>query len=222
MTIRRPLSALALASTLLPFVACDADGLPAETVGCDSTRQCLLGEICNVLEGVCVPEPEQAVLGSFYCSQVYGPLEDGSGKGFGSFSEVSGNVRLIDTEGERTMTRVNQVTSPLCQLVEGVFYILLFDSKIKLEGQGTFVRVAVAPSKLRPFELVDVTDPEIYQAWAARGELRVISDNYSQSGDTYVKIYVESIPVEGQPLRGFLDIGFDDIVPTPEPEPTMP
>lgn len=222
MTTRRTLSSLSLASALLPFVACDVGELPAETVGCDSTRQCLLGEICNVLEKTCVPEPEQAVLGSFYCSNVYGPLENGSGVGFGSFSEVSGNVRLIDTKGERTMTRVNQVTSPLCQLIDGRLSILLFDSKIKLEGQGTFVRVNVDPSKLRPFELVDVTDPEVYQAWAARGELRVIQENYDQAGDTYVKIYVESTPALDQPLRGFLDIGFDDIVPEPTPEPTTP
>lgn len=222
MTTRRALSALALASALPPFVACDAGELPAETVGCDTTRQCPLSQICNVLEGACVPEPEQAVLGSFYCNNVYGPLDDGAGTGIGSFSEVSGKVSLINTKGERAMTRVNQITPPLCQLVDGVLYLLLFDPKIKIEGQGTFVRVAVAPNKLRPFELVDVTDPENYQAWAARGELRVIKEDYAQSGDTYVKIYVESAPAEGQPLRGFLDIGFADIEPEPTPEPTTP
>jgi hypothetical protein len=212
MTPRR--AALSFCLALAPFAACDADELPAETVGCDSTRHCNLYEVCNVLARACVPEPEQAVLGSFYCDNVYG---GGVGKGAGSFSEVAGKVSLPDPKGGRTSTRVNQIAPPLCQLVEGVLYLQFFGTDLSLEGQGTYVRVAVDPNKLRPLELVDVTDPENYQAWAARGELRIIRDDFMQAGDTHVKIYVDRAPVEGQPLRGFVDIGFADIEPAPAP-----
>jgi hypothetical protein len=215
MTTRRAaLLLLSLAPTLPLFAACDAEETQRETVGCDSTRQCGLYEVCNVLEGICVPEPEQAVLGSFYCAAVYG---GGTTPGIGSFSEVAGKVNLINPKGDRELMRANQIAPPGCQLVEGVLYLGFFDPQLTIEGQGVYVRVAIDPNKLRPLELVDVTDPENYQAWAARGELRIIETDFMQSGDTSIKIYVDRAPVEGEPLRGFVAIDFEDLAPAPPP-----
>jgi len=209
---------IAIFATSSALAGCDAKDIPEETVGCTSTRQCNLYEVCNVLSGFCVPEPQEAVLGSFYCSNLYPTGGTGEGTGIGSFSEVAGNVNLIDTKGGRTMTRVNTATPPLCQFEDGMLHIGLFDSKLKVEGQGVYVRVSAPVSRLVPGQLADITDPSTYQAFAARGELRTITEHFMQAGDTRVQVYVEAVPVVGQPVRGYLDIAFEDMEEPPPAE----
>ncbi len=204
----------------LSFVAvltgCAADDAPAATEGCASTRECEFREVCDILAATCRPETDQRVVGSFYCANVYGATVSDTGQsGIGSFSEVAGRVNLPDPKGGRSEARVNVIAPPLCQLVDGVLYVLFFDIDVKTLGIGSFVHLTADVAKLQAGQLVDTSEPTNYRIYAARGDLATLKTAYQQAGDRTAHVWVEQVPVVGQPLHGFIDVEFEDVLPTP-------
>lgn len=194
---------------------CESPDEPAIPAGCDSTRQCFYGEVCDVIQRRCVAEPDGGVRGQFFCNNVFATSVD-SGAGIGSFSEVVGKVSLPAPQGGRSLQRMNLISPAFCQIVDGRFYVQFFDPDLSIKKSGYYLIVSAPVGDLRPGALLDLTSADEYRACAATGtQAQIQANSCGQAGDTQLRMALDRAPVVGQPLLGYVDITFEDIFPPP-------
>jgi hypothetical protein len=201
---------------LLPYLlslgACDSAEPFEPTRGCDSSSDCQLFEVCHVPNNECLPEPEQRLLGQFYCDEV---KDAPGGDVVGSFSEIVGYATLDDPKGGRTLQRMNLNTPPICILANDALSLAVDDVELRLKGVGTYLALAVPADRLVPGSLEDVSDPVAYRAFLAnctKAQL-LVGTCVQQGGDARTLFFIDRAPVVGSPLRGFVDISVVEIPP---------
>ncbi len=183
-------------------MSCGED-LPAATVGCESTRECDFGQICDLRVSRCVPEERGRVQGSFGCGRV-GTVNDEPT--VTAFSELTGEINLVGPSGSFQPVRFVANAPPFCYLQNGVLALRFYELQLATEGIGVAMDFAINVSDIVANQRRDVST--VAGLSAARIEFVEYANVPYQNSATSIEVVVDRVPALREPLVGYIDASF--------------
>jgi hypothetical protein len=193
---------IALLFASVALMSCGEE-LPAPTVGCESTRECEFGQICDLRVSRCVPEERGRVQGSFGCGRVATVNDVPT---VTAFSELTGEINLVGPSGSFQPVRFVANAPPFCYLQNGVLALRFYELQLASEGIGVAMDFVINAGNVVANQRLDVSN--VADLSAARIEFVEYANVPYQNSATRIEIIVDRLPALREPLVGYIDAFF--------------
>lgn len=203
-------TSLTLAALLL---SCNDGSAERPPLGCTSSTECELGQLCHPTQQVCVDEPKNAVIGRFYCSNVGDPSAPPvpTSEQSAGISELGGYAPREDGGDPTISERLSFYTNPKC-FIDGSGFILNSSDYNYLQGKVGYTLVVMVPSgtKISPGAELSLDSPDYYYAMIAQCN-NTTSPCPLVAGNSHATITFDAVPQLGKPVGGSIVVQLEAI-----------